>query len=215
MKLNRAILSLLLAALPACAATITYNATVSLDPTALQPRGTYFTDHDLYNQSLSGEPSITVQAGDVVTGTITFTNGSLGLRTSPGDFSWGASFDFFGNAGTDFTSSVQVLGLTGNLVTSNPTPNGSHSLGNSVFGAGIPGLAGQNYTFTGMAFTINLYSVESFASGLEQPVTFSLGRVEAMADAITVNVDTAPEPASLTLSLSGFLLLAVAVNRRK
>ncbi len=206
---------LLSCCIPAGAANITYNATVALDPTALMPKpNNYFNTKDLYVQYVSGFPTVNVQSGDTVTGTITFTNGSLGLENAAGDFSWGATFEFFGNAGTAFSSTVNVLGLTGTLGTSNPTPNSGVSYGNSVFEALIPGLQNQDYTFTGMTFTLNVSSIAA-NSGPQTSVPFSFSRIEANADTITVNTGAAtPEPASASLAAAALGLAAMARRRR-
>src|ERR1700694_5285396 len=54
----------------------------------------------------TGGPPITLQAGDQLTGTINFTNGSLSIL---GNVNW-LDFDFFCNCQTAFSANVTLLG---------------------------------------------------------------------------------------------------------
>ncbi len=99
---------------------------IALDPASLNAPNTYL-------QWIYGAPSFQLQAGDVITGTILFSNGSLSIRNAAGLNI--TRFEPFSvpNSSTAFSATVQVLGLTGVLGLDNPFQTGMY-YGGSVVG---------------------------------------------------------------------------------
>jgi hypothetical protein len=102
------------------ATTFDFSTSVALSPSFAFSGG--------YLQSgLAGAP-ITVQAGDTITGTIDLTGGSLSLA---GQVNW-LDFDFLGNASTQWTSNVTLLGVIGTIGQAIPVVLGLPVMGLSV-----------------------------------------------------------------------------------
>ena len=187
--------------LAADASTINYSTTVSLNPADAS-------GHE-YLQYFTGNAPFAVKAGDVITGTISFGSGMIDIS---GNVSW-LDFDFFGNAQTQFSSNVTLLGVSGNLGGSNP--HGLSGAGNGVLSAGfgpISNAAGENFSFSGLQYTINVSSVIANGGSVQTSTLFTPSRLDINATAISA----VPIPAGGWLLLSGLagLAMLVRVGRR-
>jgi PEP-CTERM motif len=161
---------------------------------------------------LTGGPPITLQAGDQLTGTINFTNGSLSIL---GNVNW-LDFDFFCSCETAYSANVTLLGLTGTLGASNPRSFGP-AFGNSVIGAGFGSINSptENFSFTGITYTINVTGVTDFSNN---PIAadFDFGRIDINASSVGVNLASAvPEPSTWAMMILGFAGIGFAAYRRK
>jgi hypothetical protein len=178
--------------------TITYSTTINLNP-ADASSGQYL-------QSVSGATAFNVKAGDTITGTITFANGKLDLI---GNVNY-LDFAFLGNAATTYTSTTQLLGVTGSLGGPNPFSSGS-LFGNSVisnfYGATAPN---ENFAITGIQYTINVSSVQANGGTVQTTTPFTPYALEVSATSVSV----VPLPASAWLMLSGLGILAWLPRRR-
>jgi hypothetical protein len=94
--------------LPLQAATFEFSASVALDPSFLIASNGYL-------QALPGFSSITLQAGDTPTGTVTFSNGSLTVLDPAGNGFQTVDFLDPGGPSANWSETILVLGLIGNL----------------------------------------------------------------------------------------------------
>lgn len=95
---------------------------------------------------------------------------------------------------------MQLLGLTGTLGTSNPTPASSGLLGNSVLGPDLSGTTNaRNFTFTGINYTINIAAITDSGNN-PAAVPFTFSRIDIQSASVAVNSAAAtPEPAPFAL----------------
>jgi hypothetical protein len=192
------------------AGTIQFSTTIALDPSFLHTVPSIF-----YLQEFSASPTFPVHAGDVITGIITFSNGSLSVVNHAGDIAFeDMSFlvaDFMvEDPLTQWSQDLQVLGLTGNSGFSNPVHMGT-SFGGAVVGADLVTQAAQDFTFTGFAYTLNVSSVALGNQEITAPFYFS--SLAIASDAITVNINSVPEPNSSALVFCGLSLVGLAAIR--
>jgi hypothetical protein len=192
--------------LPLQAAKFEFSASVALDPSFLiAPNG--------YLQALPVFSSITLQTGDTLTGTVTFSNGSLSVLDPAGNGFQTLDFLDPGGPSADWSETILVLGLIGNLGASNPSTNdlnGGGIISAEVFTSPFP--TPQDFTFTGFSYTITVTSV----IGQETTTPFSTADVRAFAGSggtVDINFNS-PEPSSIALVLCGLLaLLGLAAAR--
>jgi hypothetical protein len=166
--------------------TITYSTTINLNPAYASP--------GQYLESVSGGTPFNVKAGDTITGTITFANGELNMS---GNVSY-LELAFLGNAQTAFTSTTQLLGVTGSLGGANPyTATGA--LGNGVVGSVYHATApSENFSITGFNYTIDVSGVQANGGTIQTTTPFTPYALEVSATGVSV----VPLPASAWLMLS-------------
>jgi hypothetical protein len=188
----------------------TYNFSTSV--ALSQASVTSYAGFGEYLQLTGGSP-ITLQAGDQLTGTINFTNGSLSIL---GNVNW-LDFDFFcSSCQTAFSGNVTLLGVTGILGATNPRSFGS-LLGNGVIGADFGSINSptENFSFTGITYTINVTGV---ADNFNNPIAanFDFARIDINAGSVGVNLSSAvPEPSTWAMMLLGFAGIGFMAYRRK
>ena len=194
--------------LTARAAVYTYSSTLDLSSGTVYPDGSYVYDQFLFP---GGQPTYSVVDGDTITGTITFANNQrLKILDPNGSYSEYMSFRFFpqGSSSSVFTSSVHLLGVTGNLTGSNPQSVGP-SFGNTVIGATFFGMTPDEVSFSGFDYSVTL------GSGNTGNNVYHAYDVEIHAAANSVEVVSGvPEP-SRTLLLFGGLCGVASRRRRK
>ena len=201
MKRRSALLTipvLLIATSVVCpAATTFFNKVITLNSSLLSPSGGMV----FYTQPFSGQTPFTVQNGDTVTGTFTFANGlAVHIQANAGVAS-GVFADFAANINITEKQSIQFLGLSGTLGSTNPTPFGSSS--GCCYGADLFESTAVNYTFTGFTYTINVTNVS--------PATASFTQLSFQGT--TVDFVT-PEPTTLSLVGAGCGILVWMSRRR-
>lgn len=187
------------------ASVYNYSTSVALDPAYVTAGG--------YLQSTTGTPLV-LQAGDQLTGTIDFTNGSLFVQ---GNINW-LNFNFFcaGGCSTAFSSNVTLLGVTGTLNASNPRSFGT-AFGNAVIGADFGNVNSptENFSFTGIAYTIDVTGLTNYSN---QPISapFRFSSIDINADSVSVNISSAvPEPSTWAMMILGFAGVGLLAYRRK
>lgn len=189
----------------ASATTFTYNATVTLNPAGMFPVGGSLVQ---LNQSTPGTPVITVQNGDTVTGTISFTNPPVGIVSSS-SFLVGAFFNPIPiGPSMNATTNASLVGVNAAPGTTIPTPLGPGTTGGCcifVFESG--GTPPYNFTFTGINYTFTFTSL-SVASA-----QFSLNEVRMQAGSLVIG-SSVPEPATVLQSAVGLMLVFLALRRR-
>jgi hypothetical protein len=193
-----------MAVVPEARATIyNYSTSVALSPANVTAGG--------YLQSTGGTP-ITLQAGDQLSGTISFTNGNLSIL---GNLNW-LDFDFFCGCQTTFSSNVTLLGVTGTLGAANPRSSGP-SFGNSVMGADFGSINSptENFSFTGITYTINVIGVTDNSNN---PIaaSFNFGRIDINASSVQINLASAvPEPSTWAMLILGFAGVGFMAYRKR
>ena len=184
------------------AATYNYSTSVALTQSSITG-GEYL-------QLIGGSPSFTLQAGDQITGAINFNNGSLTIN---GNVNW-LDFDFFGNAQTDFTANVTLLGVTGTLGGTNPR-NFGPAFGNQVVGADFGPISSpsENVSFTGISYTINIVGITDNSNN---PISapFDFARIDINTNSVQFNSET-PLPAALPLFATSLGVMGLLARRRK
>ncbi len=164
-----------------------------------------------YLQLTGGSP-VTLQAGDQLTGTINFTNGSLSIL---GNVNW-LNFDFFCSCETAFSANVTLLGVTGILGATNPRSFGP-ALGNSVIGADFGSINSptEDFSFTGITYTINVTGVTDFSNNAIA-ADFDFTRIDIDASSVGVNLASAvPEPSTWATMILGFAGVGFLAYRRR
>lgn len=182
------------------AALYHFSATVDLSSPDIRPGGA--DQFDIY--SFTGvQPSFTLNAGDVVSGTITFANG-LSLQVVDPD---GSHFDYLGfsmfpqgSSSSNYSYTTHLLGVTGQLNGSS-TKGSSGLLGNTVIGANFFDLTSSSVAFTGFDYSITLNA--NSGNNAYQPVEVYVNHA----------VTPVPEPGSVGV-LFTFALGAVALLGR-
>ncbi len=189
------------------ATTFTYNQTITLDPNLISTNGSGITT---FNQFIPGTSPLPVQAGDVITGTINFSNGPITLQGQANTVMQAIIFFDAAPAGSislTGTSSSTLLNYSGNLTQgANWTGNSSGSLSAAAAQFGAP----YQFSFTGWAYTIDITSVTIGGNPASGFVKFD--DVGFQANSISFASAT-PEPA--TVGLAGFACLAVAFAGRR
>jgi len=181
------------------AAVYTYNATIDISsPWNVSNSGGQWN----YLWLITGAPTFTIQAGDTVQGTISFT-GNQALQflgpVSLGSVAW--IWEDFGNATPNSTQNTTTLnGITGQLTFPNPTDTSSTSPGGPL----VAGYA-QIWTPTAVSFTGFSYSTTILSgSGNYTPYFFSAYSPNgAQQGAISVT----PEPSAISLIGIGIIFL--------
>jgi hypothetical protein len=213
MKLHVAPINLATLFLSACAicqaGTIyTLNQTITLNSSLITSSG----GAESYNQEFSNTSSVTVQAGDEITGTISFTNGPILLQAPTGINEDVAIYlsPASGGSTDGFTGNLDFSGLTGIDGTTNPTPTNSVSGGPLVAYEYTGGNTPVDFSFTGLTYKINISSLSP------SPDTFYISQFSLGAQNITFG-STAPtaEPSSLGLGGLGCGALAWVRRRRR
>ncbi len=198
---------LLLAAPALCpATTFTYNDTITLIPSLITTNGSRAD----YTQLFSGNPVIQVQAGDVVTGTITFANGPVELTNVANTFSADLVLYLTPTSGAPsvgLQTNIQFLGLSGVLGTTNPTPT-QNSGGCCLTGMYFSNGAAADFTFTGFNYTIDITSLSAGSS-------FALTQLSMDGSTIAIGSAATPEPASIALCAIGCGWLAWRKRRSR
>jgi hypothetical protein len=185
--------------LPLQATSFEFSTSIALDPSFfLAPNG--------YLQTLPGFSIVPLQAGDTLTGIVTFSNGSLSVSDPAGNGFQTLEFLDPGGPSANWSETILVLGLIGNLGNSNPSTsdfNGGGILSAEVFTSPFP--TPQDFTFTGFSYTITVTSV----LGQQTTAPFTTADIRAFAGSggtVDINFDT-PEPSSTALVLCGLLAL--------
>lgn len=193
---SRALAAVVLGQATAALATDhSFSTTVALDPTAFGSGG--------YAQFLSGYPVIELQSGDRLTGAVSFADGvAISVK---GGFLW-LEVGFFGNAGTDFTGTVTLTGLTGSHAFPNPYTMPPHLLGNAVVAALVMAHDDptQDFSFTGFSYELSVLAITPRGATTSGAVPFSLGVVSVEAGSVAL----VPEPAPGALLAAGLAALA-------
>jgi hypothetical protein len=200
------LLAVLLTASAICRASTTYtvNETITLNSNAIASSGGY----ESFLLQFGVASPVTVQAGDVITGTFTFVNGPILLESSS---SYNQSLNIFfsptsGSPSLGATTSIDLLGVQGSYPGPNPfSVNG----GGCCFAPEEYSVdTAADFSFTGFTYTIDVTSVSTGSAS----VYFSQFGVDAQ----TVQFGTAiPEPSSMMFCGIGFLALAWGAGRRR
>jgi hypothetical protein len=187
----------------ALAGTFTYNQTITLDPNAINSGG----GNQFYSQQFFFTTPILLQAGDILTGTITFNNGPILIKDPAGNFAAAVEIFFSpvsGSFSTSAISSTQLLGVTGVFGNSNPV---SVSASGGPFLAGmVPNGGAYNFSFTGFTYTLNVGGVEDNSSN---PVAaqFRLSQFNVQGQSLAFGSTATPEPAPMALCGFGCIVI--------
>jgi PEP-CTERM motif len=197
--------AIVVAASAICHASTTYtvNETITLNPGAI----TSSAGHQFYSQTFGVASPVTVQAGDVITGTFSFIGGPILLESPSGDFTEGIDAFFSpvsGNPSLGATASIDLLGLQGSFPQSNPF---SVNEGGCCFVTEQYSNGGAyDFSFTGFTYTISVNSVSTGSAA----IYFSQFNLDGQ----YVEFGTAiPEPSSLAFCGLGFAALAWIARR--
>jgi hypothetical protein len=207
MRTIKLALAILAASALGHAEIFTVNESITLNSSAI----TSASGNEFYNQQFSVASPVSVQAGDEITGTVSFTNGPVLIASPPGDSSESVAIFFspqFVGGTTHSTDNVDFLGLNGDFPETNPTPIFNNSGGPFVALQQSNGQA-FDFSFTGFTYTIN---IDSLVNGLT-PYYFSQLSLEGQTLEFGVSA-AAPEPSSLALCALGCAVLYLALRRK-
>jgi hypothetical protein len=185
----------------------TYNATIDISsPWNVSNSGGQWN----YLWIFSGAPTFTVQSGDTVQGTISFTgNQALQFQgpVNAGSISW--TWTDFGNATPNSTQSTTTLnGIAGQLNWPNPTATSSTSPGSYLEVGNAQVWTPTAVSFTGFSYSATVLS----GSGSYTPYFLSAYSPNgAQQGAISV----IPEPSAMGLIGIGIILLLLIKKRLK
>jgi hypothetical protein len=166
--------------------------TITLDPSSIISSSGV----DYYGEPITGLTPVTVQVGDEVTGTVTFTDGPV-LIDDP-SYHAGITLSFFSSPTTygGGTDSIDFLGLAGTTGTADPT-EGAFNDGAGLVAEYANGPNPADFSFTGFTYTIYINSVPSGSLPLDGDAEIYLqGQTVAFGETAP---PAAPEPAGLGL----------------